>query len=102
MEDYILREMEERGADGVDFVPIWLDDSMPPIYKSYTKQEWIDSDGSYPKTNRKYWKMINGKKEYIDDNVRFYVKQMKEYDITKLDIEELLKDVKKTMEEIKK
>ena len=102
MEDLILFEMEQCGADGVDFVPIWLDESMPSVYESYTKQEWIDSDGFYPKTNRKYWKIINGEKEYVDNNTRFYVKQMKECEVTKLDIEEFLKDIIKTMEEIKK
>lgn len=65
MEDFILREMEERGADGVDFVPVWFDTSFPPVYKSYTKQEWIESDGSYPRTNRMYWRMENGQKVYI-------------------------------------
>lgn len=64
--DFILKEMEERNANGVDFVPIWFDASLPPIYKSYTKQEWIDSDGSYPKTNRMYWRIENGKKIYCD------------------------------------
>lgn len=55
MEDFILREMEERGADGVDFVPVWFDTSFPSVLESYTKQEWIDSDKFYPKTNRMYW-----------------------------------------------
>lgn len=64
--DLILKEMEEKNADGVDFIPIWFDASLPPIYKSYTKQEWINSNRSYPKTNRIYWRIENGKKIYCD------------------------------------
>ena len=41
MEDLILSEMEQCGADGVDFVPIWLDESMPPIYESYTNKNGL-------------------------------------------------------------
>ena len=91
MEDFILREMEERGADGVDFVPIWFDTSFPPVLKSYTKQEWIDSDGSYPKTNRMYWRIVNGQKVYIDPNVTIYKKE----EVHKFDIEEILKGIKR-------
>ena len=91
MEDFILREMEERGADGVDFVPVWFDTSFPPIYKSYTKQEWIDSDGSYPKTNRMYWRIVNGQKVYIDPDMTIYKKE----EARKFDIEEILKGIKK-------
>ena len=66
MKNFILQEMEKYGADGVDFVPIWFDPSPPPVYVSYTKQEWINSDGSYPKTNRRYWKIVNEQKVYVD------------------------------------
>lgn len=91
MEDFILREMEERGADGVDFVPVWFDTSFPPVYKSYTKQEWIESNGSYPKTNRMYWRIVNGQKVYIDPNMTIYKKE----EVRKFDIEEILKGIKK-------
>lgn len=64
--DLILKEMEEKNANGVDFVPLWFDTLFPPIYKSYTKQEWINSNRSYPKTNRMYWRIENGKKVYCD------------------------------------
>lgn len=102
MEDFILREMDECGADGVDFVPIWLclDDSMPPVYKSYTRQEWIDSDGSYPKTNRKYWRMVNGQKQYVDKDWRVYLKDLKQCEVSKFDIETILKEIKIAMEEL--
>lgn len=91
MEDFILREMEERDADGVDFVPIWLDTSFSPVLKSYTKQEWMDSDRSYPKTNRMYWRIENGQKVYINPNVTIYKKE----EVHKFDIEEILKGIKK-------
>ena len=66
LEDFILSEMQKYNADGVDFVPIFMQSNcIPPIYKSYTKEEWLASDRSYPKLARRYWKIVNGKKEYI-------------------------------------
>lgn len=67
MNDFILEEMNKYNADGVDFVSITFDSLRNPnIYKTYTRKEWLASDGSYPKTNRRYWKIIDGKKTYID------------------------------------
>ena len=70
MEDFILKEMEEAGADGVDFVPIFtslerllLGESK--IICSYSKEEWLASSGAYPKSGRLYWKIIDGKKIYV-------------------------------------
>lgn len=63
--NYILEEMNKIGADGVDFVPIWLGGGIPPIIRSYTKEE-CEHTKAYPKTNRMYWKMVDGKKEYIN------------------------------------
>ena len=64
--DYILEEMNKVDADGVDFVPIWFDNKLsPPIICSYTKEEWKYVK-AYPKSNRMYWKMIDGKKIYIN------------------------------------
>ena len=68
MEDFILKEMEDRAADGVDFVPVFTNpDNIlhQKIIKSYTKEQWIASEGAYPKSGRLYWKNNNGKKEYI-------------------------------------
>ena len=62
--DYILEEMNELEADGVDFVPIWYSEEFPPIICSYTKEEW-KSVQAYPKSGKMYWKMVDGKKEYI-------------------------------------
>lgn len=63
--DYILEEMNRIGADGVDFVPIWFGEGIPPIICSYTKEEWKDVK-AYPKTNRLYWKIVDGKRQYIN------------------------------------
>ncbi len=68
MEDFILKEMEDRGADGVDFVPVFTNPNNilhQKIIKSYTKEQWIASESAYPKSGRLYWKNNNGKKEYI-------------------------------------
>ena len=68
MEDFILKEMEERDADGVDFVPVFTNpDNIlhQKIIKTYTKEQWLASDGAYPKSGRLYWKMVSGKKKYI-------------------------------------
>ena len=55
--------MEE--AEGIDFVPLWFDENLPPpIISSYTREEF-KKQNFYPKTNRLYWKMIDGKKTYI-------------------------------------
>lgn len=65
--DYILDEMDKVGADGVDFVPLWFDKRFPlPVICSYTKEEWHNVK-AYPKSNRMYWKMIEGRKQYIKD-----------------------------------
>ena len=67
MTDFILEEMDKRNADGVDFVSIWSDDPLgPEVLYSYSRETWIASDRSYPKTGRRYWKMVDGKKAYID------------------------------------
>jgi hypothetical protein len=68
MEDFILKEMEERDADGVDFVPVLTNPDnilYQKIIITYTKKEWIASNRAYPKSGRIYWKVVNGKKEYI-------------------------------------
>ena len=65
--DYILEEMDKVGADGVDFVPLWFDKRFPPpVICSYTKEEWYHVK-VYPRSNRMYWKMIDGRKQYIKD-----------------------------------
>lgn len=55
---------EITGADGVDFVPLFFT-GKEPIYDSFTKEEFFKTEW-YPKTNYKFWKIINGNKFYID------------------------------------
>lgn len=64
--DYILKEMNNFNADGVDFVPIMSPELMPPVIVSYTKKEWMSGNKCYPKSSRKYWNIINGQKVYCD------------------------------------
>ncbi len=65
MSDFISDEMDRLGADGVDFIPVFYDRTMAPIICSYTKEE-MKSQRSYPKSDRRYWKIVNGNKEYVD------------------------------------
>lgn len=62
--DYILEEMNEANADGVDFVPLTLPESKTSVIASYTKEEWINRGDFYPKSDRKYWRMIDGMNIY--------------------------------------
>lgn len=58
----LLEYMDSINADGIDFVEI----SFPindKIIASYTKEEFA-KDGVYYKTNRRYWRIINGEKYY--------------------------------------
>ena len=66
MRDLILKEMNEKNADGVDFVPIWFHTYIPPVYQSMTRAE-VETANGYPRTARLYWKKVNGKKTYIDE-----------------------------------
>lgn len=64
--DFVDKEMEQAGADGVDFVPIVIGDIIPKIYASYTRQKW-ERVSCIPKTGRLYWKTDSvGKKQYIN------------------------------------
>jgi hypothetical protein len=65
MIDFILDEMDKENADGVDFVPIWFGDKFPPIIKSMTREEVMTTD-AYPKSNRLYWRMVDGHKVYTE------------------------------------
>lgn len=96
--DFILTEMDKYRADGVDFVPIFSDLRNPidlKIISSFTKDEWIFSDGSYPRSGRAYWKMVEGKKVYIDILKERISCFLNEYDLPEWqreDLEELLYD----------
>lgn len=69
---YILDEMIQKEADGIDFVPFCkdlLDGNYDKcqVIESYTKEQWINGSKCFPKTPRLYWKMVGGKKHYIVD-----------------------------------
>ena len=65
MSNFYLDKMDELNADGIDFIPILFGEGVPSIIASYNKEEFKSVDG-IPKTNYKYWKMIDGKKMYIE------------------------------------
>ena len=63
---YIYDEIEKYDADGIDFVPIWLGEGLPPVLMSYTKEELKTSEKrGYPKSAWKLWRIIDGTKVYI-------------------------------------
>lgn len=65
--DFIYAEFEKYNADGIDFTPICIDNTVPKIICSYTKEEWETYDGGFPKSDRRYWKVDgNGHKQYCD------------------------------------
>lgn len=69
MKNFILKEMNDLGADGVDFVPLGTKPNSlcKKIIKSLTRERINSSDEAYPKSDRIYWKIVNGRKEYIYD-----------------------------------
>ena len=65
MSNYWQEEFEKTGADGVQFVGLM--DTPWNIRTSYgckTKEEML-AGCSYPRSNYIFYKMVNGKKEYI-------------------------------------
>lgn len=65
MSNLYFDKMNELEADGIDFMPIWYEGVIPPIIASYTKEEF-ENIKAVPKTNYQYWKMVDGKKVYIE------------------------------------
>lgn len=58
----LIEDMYRINADGIDFVEL----SFPindRIIASYTKEEFVKY-GIFYKTNRKYWRIVNGEKHY--------------------------------------
>ena len=53
MSNFYLDKMDELNADGVDFMPIWFGEGVPPIIASYNKEEFKNVK-AIPKTNYKY------------------------------------------------
>ena len=56
--------MEELEDDGIDFMPIFFQGKFPKIIVSYTKEE-IKNVTAFPRTNYKFYKLVDGKKVYI-------------------------------------
>lgn len=64
--DYYMEQIDKHNADGIDFVPIMIYVGEPiPVIASYTKEEFVN-EKHIPKTNYLFWKMIDGKKVYVD------------------------------------
>ena len=53
--NFLIQEMEDRGATGVDFTELFTD----RLVESYTKEE-LAKQAVFPKTNRRYWKIGEG------------------------------------------
>lgn len=55
------------GAEGVDFVPIgwWPWSKGLPIHQTNLKEDFENPQLMVPRSNRFYWKTVNGRKQYI-------------------------------------
>ena len=66
--NFYLEKMIELDADGIDFIPISqflaTREGIPNIVASYTKEEFKNVK-YIPKTGYLFYKIIDGKKEYI-------------------------------------
>lgn len=62
MYNSLLNFMNQISADGIDFVELNFP-TNDKIIASYTKEEFA-KDGLIYKTNRRYWRMVNGVKNY--------------------------------------
>ena len=66
MRDFILREMKRLNADGVEFISLFANFLKP--YKMFADMTFkqVKETETFLKTNRRYYKLVNGKKEYIE------------------------------------
>lgn len=63
--NYYIDKMNELGADGIDFVYLgFITRGQGAIIKSYTREELLNNP-STPRADYRFWKMKDGKKEYI-------------------------------------
>ena len=70
--DYYYQKVLELNADGIDFISLGdlLDDNkkIKPVIQTITRQDFENNEVKYiPKTGYRFWRIINGKKVYIDD-----------------------------------
>lgn len=65
--NYYMDKLEELDADGIDFVPIMFskEEQLKHVIASYTKEEFKSVKG-IPKTSYLFWKIVDGKKKYIE------------------------------------
>ena len=67
--NYYLEKMIELDADGIDFIPIGhflaTREGVPTIVESYTREEFENVRG-IPKTGYLFYKIVDGKKKYIN------------------------------------
>ena len=63
---YILEEMKKNGAHGVEFVTIFTDYTKPYDIIMDVKREDVPNMKWIPKTNRRYYLIVNGEKVYLD------------------------------------
>lgn len=69
--DYILEEMKQLDADGVDFFllkDVVNSTKISAPVASYTKEQCEKGGIAYPRTPKKFWKTINGKKVYYNQS----------------------------------
>ena len=70
--DYYYQKVLDLNADGIDFISLGnlFDNNkkIKPVVKTITRQNFENNEVKYiPKTGYKFWRMVNGKKVYIDD-----------------------------------
>jgi len=75
--NYVKDEIIKLNADGVVFCPIFtsindLHKGIAIVYCEYTLEE-IDKATYHPKSDRKYYKIINGKRAYYDHRLEEYI-----------------------------
>lgn len=64
--NFYLEKMNELGADGVDFHACFAKPPHCSIYQSNTKEDFENSNIGTPRSGYTFWKIIEGKKIYID------------------------------------
>ena len=65
--NYFLEKAIELDADGIDFVPLNFSGFIPDVIESYSRKE-LENIKAIPRTNYLFYKIINGRKEYININ----------------------------------
>lgn len=70
--DYYYQKVLDLNADGIDFISLGnlFDNNkkIKPVIQTITRQDFENNEvNSIPKTNYRFWRIINGKKVYIDD-----------------------------------